>query len=210
MVEQPKIIEQQEDEQHDQTSNEQNVKHRTIFIAFFRSGMLGYGGGPSAIPLIHREVVERYQWFDDKEFADTLALANTLPGPIATKMAGYIGYRIKGIGGMLNAIIATVIPTVILMIILLTTLSSFKHMSWVAGMTKAVVPVVCVMLGVMTWDFLKMANKELGWLKNIIIVVFSIVAIEVFSIHPAIIIIVLMSLAWLPKLHDKNKLGVKK
>ncbi|MFB6468840.1 chromate transporter [Cytobacillus sp. Hz8] len=186
------------------------MKHRTIFIAFFRSGMLGYGGGPSAIPLIHREVVERYQWFDDKEFADTLALANTLPGPIATKMAGYIGYRIKGIGGMLNAIIATVIPTVILMIILLTTLSSFKHMSWVAGMTKAVVPVVCVMLGVMTWDFLKMANKELGWLKNIIIVVFSIVAIEVFSIHPAIIIIVLMSLAWLPKLHDKNKLGVKK
>ncbi|SFA48958.1 chromate transporter [Parageobacillus thermantarcticus] len=31
-----------------------------LFLAFFRVGMLGYGGGPSAIPLVHQEVVERY------------------------------------------------------------------------------------------------------------------------------------------------------
>ena len=30
------------------------MRQLDIFIAFFRSGMLGYGGGPSAIPLVKR------------------------------------------------------------------------------------------------------------------------------------------------------------
>ena len=94
-------------------------KHWHIFIAFFRVGMLGFGGGPASIPLIQREVVQKYHWMDDEEFSDILAIANTLPGPVATKLAGYIGYRVSGWIGMLNSLIASVIPTVILLIILL-------------------------------------------------------------------------------------------
>lgn len=57
--------------------------------------MLGYGGGPGSIPLIHKEVVDKYEWMSDEDFGDLLALANTLPGPIATKLAGYIGHRVS-------------------------------------------------------------------------------------------------------------------
>ena len=64
------------------------MKQVQLFMAFFRVGMLGYGGGPSSIPLVHKEVVEKYKWMNDDEFADVLALRNTLPGPISTKMAG--------------------------------------------------------------------------------------------------------------------------
>lgn len=63
-------------------------KQLDIFIAFFRSGILGFGGGPSAIPLVHKEVVGTYQWMSDEEFADVLSIGNTLPGPIATKWPG--------------------------------------------------------------------------------------------------------------------------
>ena len=77
-----------------------------IFIAFFRSGMLGFGGGPSSIPLVHKEVVGTFKWMNDDEFSDVLALGNTLPGPINTKMAGYIGYRVGGIMGLIVALIA--------------------------------------------------------------------------------------------------------
>ena len=40
-----------------------------IFIAFFRSGMLGFGGGPSSIPLVHKEVVGTFKWMDDQQFS---------------------------------------------------------------------------------------------------------------------------------------------
>ena len=75
------------------------MRQLDIFIAFFRSGMLGYGGGSSAIPLVKKEVVDTYKWMNDDEFGDLLAIANTLPGPIATKLAGYIGYRVGGYFG---------------------------------------------------------------------------------------------------------------
>lgn len=176
------------------------MKQRDIFIAFFRSGILGFGGGPSAIPLVHKEVVDTFKWMDSDEFGDTLALANALPGPINTKMAGYIGYRVGGILGMLNALIATMVPTIVLMIILLTALNNFKDQPWVAGMTKAIVPVVAVMLATLTWDFVKKSTKSsLGWGWTLLFIVASLVLIEYVNIHPGIIIFITLMAALLKK-----------
>jgi chromate transporter len=181
------------------------MKQLQLFFAFFRVGMLGYGGGPSSIPLIHKEVVQKYKWMNDDEFSDVLALGNALPGPIATKMAGYIGYRVAGIIGMLNAVLATTIPTIILMIILLTFLSSVKDEPWVLGMTKAVVPVVAVMLGVLTWEFMKQANSSLGLLATMIFSMGSLMALEFFHVHPAILIGVLLFSALVIKGEKTNE-----
>jgi chromate transporter len=163
-----------------------------LFLAFFRVGMLGYGGGPSSIPLVHKEVVEKYKWMNDDEFSDVLALGNTLPGPIGTKMAGYIGYRVAGVIGMINAVAATIVPTIVLMIVLLTFLASFKDQPWVQGMTKAVVPVVAVMLASLTWDFYKKSHETLGWKIAVGIIIASFVLIQFAGIHPAVLIAILL------------------
>ncbi|MBT2661818.1 chromate transporter [Bacillus sp. ISL-45] len=189
------------------------MKQLDLFLAFFRVGMLGYGGGPSSIPLVHKEVVEKYKWMNDDEFADVLALGNTLPGPIATKMAGYIGYRVAGFTGMVNAVMATIVPTILLMIVLLTSISSFKDLPWVAGMTKAVVPVVGVMLATLTWDFFKKSNETLGKVNAGLMVVGGLILMEVLNVHPAILILVLLILAIAkkdktPKVEKKIERGV--
>ncbi|MBU9711710.1 chromate transporter [Evansella tamaricis] len=175
------------------------MKQAKIFMAFFRVGMLGYGGGPASIPLIHQEVVQKYEWMTSDEFSDILAIGNTLPGPIATKMAGYIGYRISGVTGMINAIIASVIPTVILMIILLTSLASFRDYPWVQGMTHGVLPVVAVMMGVLTWSFIERSKKDFGWWKVAALVALSVVLIQLIGLHPAIVIAVLIAMVLLKK-----------
>ncbi|MGE6257365.1 chromate transporter [Heyndrickxia sporothermodurans] len=181
------------------------MKQWDIFIAFFRSGMLGYGGGLSAIPLMHREVVKTYKWMDDEEFSDILALANTLPGPINTKMAGYIGWRVGGFFGLLTALAAAVLPTVILMIILLTALHAYNDKPWVRGMSRAVVPIAGVMLGVLTWDFIKKSKNSMGWLSTIVVIAISIVVMQVLGLHPAIMIVGLLGAALLSKQKPKEK-----
>ncbi|MCS0673379.1 chromate transporter [Cytobacillus firmus] len=176
------------------------MKQADIFMAFFRVGILGYGGGPSSIPLVHKEVVDKYKWMDTDEFGDVLALGNALPGPIATKMAGYIGYRVGGILGMVNALVATMVPTIVIMIILLTALNTFKDQPWVTGMTQAVIPVVAVMLATLTWDFVKKSTKSsLGWGWTLLFVAASLVLLEFVNVHPAIIIFVLLAAALLKK-----------
>ncbi|CAM3902032.1 chromate transporter [Alkalicoccus chagannorensis] len=167
-------------------------EHGNIFMAFLRVGLLGYGGGPAAIPLIQREAVDTYEWMDENEFSDILAIGNTLPGPIATKMAGYIGYRVKGYTGMLNAIAASVLPTVILMIALLVSLASFRELDWVQGMTYGVMPVVAVMLGMLTWSFLQKSTSDLGWKVMLFLVLLSALLIELAGLHPAAFIAALI------------------
>lgn len=169
---------------------------KEIFIAFFRSGILGFGGGPAAIPLVHKEVVGTFGMMTDQEFSDVLAIGNTLPGPIATKMAGYIGYRVGGVLGMVNAIAATVLPTAVALILFLTVLREYKDLPFIQGMTNGVVPIVGVMMALLTWEFLKKGKNSLGWLRGSVILVAS--AIPLFAgVHPGIVVGVLLALAFL-------------
>ncbi|WP_078577477.1 chromate transporter [Salipaludibacillus agaradhaerens] len=165
------------------------MKQINLFMAFLRVGLLGYGGGPAAIPLIQKEVVERYGWIEEEELSDILAIGNTLPGPIATKMAGYIGFRIAGVIGMINALVASVIPTVALLIFVLFSLASFREYEWVQGMTRGVLPVVAVMLGVLTWGFIKKSTADFGWLRVMFLVILSVITLQLLGVHPAILIV---------------------
>lgn len=181
------------------------MKQKDIFIAFFRSGMLGYGGGLSAIPLMQHEVVIRYKWMSEEEFSDVLALANTLPGPINTKLAGYIGWRVAGWRGMLNALLAAVVPTLILMILLLTVLNAYKDRPWVQGMAKGVIPVAGVMIGILAWDFIILSKRLMGWVPTIILTVISIIILQYLGVHPAFLILALLVTALLSREKKKEK-----
>ncbi|PTX64694.1 chromate transporter [Melghirimyces profundicolus] len=165
-----------------------------IFLAFFRVGMLGYGGGPSSIPLVHGEVVKKYKWMNDEEFSDVLALGNALPGPIATKMAGYIGYRVSGIKGCLVGVAAMVLPTVLIMIFLLGFLMAYKDSPRVQGMTAAVRPVVAVMLTVLAYSFFKKSWGEQKGAGTVAIAGVTALALF-FDTHPALVIGALLILA---------------
>src|SRR5690606_27636570 len=98
-----------------------------IFVAFFISGMLGFGGGPASIPLIENEVVDRSAWLPTQQFSEIIALGNALPGPINTKLAGYIGYIEGGWFGAFVGIFATVAPSLMLMIALLSVVLKYKE-----------------------------------------------------------------------------------
>lgn len=181
-----------------------NIKvHKNIFLAFFRAGMLGYGGGLSAIPLMQREVVLIYKWMDDEEFSDVLALANTLPGPINTKLSGYIGYKIGGSVGLIIALIATVLPTALLMILLLTTLNAYKDKEWVQGMSMGVLPIAGVMIGILARNFIFLSKKLMGWKPTIILTIISVLAMEALGLHPAILILILIVAALFSKEKDE-------
>lgn len=172
------------------------MKQRQIFVAFLRSGILGFGGGPAGIPLIKKEVVERYHLMTEDEFYETMAIGNTLPGPIVTKLAGYIGYKVGGIWGMLNATFAAVIPSVIMIIVLFKVLFGLGNTDVVQGMTNGVLPIIAVlMLGVFI-DLMKKTKKSFGWLKGLSILAIAMIAIVIMKIHPGIVVGIAILLAF--------------
>lgn len=160
-----------------------------IFLAFFISNILGYGGGPSTIPLIQNEVVNRYGWMSMTEFGEVLALGNALPGPIATKMAGYIGYDQGGILGAAIAVFATVAPSLVLMIALLGLLYRYRNSPKVKRMTLLIRPLIAVLLGILTYEFFFSSYTDAGLIHTLILIGSSAFLLVRAKVHPAFVII---------------------
>lgn len=177
------------------TNQQQLTKDKSysdLTWAMFRTGVLGFGGGPSIIPLIRHEAVNRYRWIDNDEFGEIVAIANALPGPIATKMAGYLGYRLKGSLGAVVAIIAHILPSSAAMIALLSIVSYLSDSEVIQNMIAAVIPVVAVMLGVMAYEFGEKAVKGLGKWIGIGGFALSFLLLQIFKVPEAIVIILFL------------------
>lgn len=159
-----------------------------IFLAFFIPSILGYGGGPASIPLIENQVVATYSWMTTAEFSDTLAIANALPGPIATKLAGYIGYEQGGILGAFIALLATVGPSLILMLLLLSLLYRNRNSPRVKRLSSFVLPAIAVLMADLTFDFFATSIAGINWIPTIVRAVISYFAMERFKVHPAMVI----------------------
>ncbi|MFG6120191.1 chromate transporter [Thalassobacillus sp. B23F22_16] len=160
-----------------------------IFWAFFISNLLGYGGGPSTIPLIQNEVVDRYEWMTLNEFGDLFAIANVLPGPIATKMAGFIGYQVGGGLGSFLALAATILPSAIAVILLFKFVNVFKESPQVKLMTKTVQPVIAILLGVLAYNFFLTALEDSGLMHLTILTAAGLLSMNKLKVHPALVII---------------------
>lgn len=159
-----------------------------LFLALFVPGIVGYGGGPAFIPLIQYEVVDRYGWFTVEEFGKVLALGNALPGPIATKMAGFIGYQLAGVEGAGVALFATVAPSLIAMLMLMGVLYKFKDSLRVKKMTALIRPTIAVLLGTIALQFVQAGYMKAGTWHTIFLIVVSFFLMEKWKVHPALVI----------------------
>jgi len=160
-----------------------------LFIAFLIPGILGYGGGPAAIPLVQVEVVERYGWMTNSEFSEMVAAANALPGPVATKMAGFVGYDQAGILGALVALFAAVGPSLLMMILLINLIWKYKESIYVKSLTRWIRPIIAVLMIVLTYQFFADAYAMNGLFITIILLIGSYVLLERVKMHPAFVIL---------------------
>lgn len=160
-----------------------------IFKANFIANILGYGGGPATIPLLEHEVVDTYGWYTMQEFSEIVAMGNGLPGPIATKLAAQVGFDMGGTLGSFIALIATIAPTMILMLILLSVLMKFKQSPIVIRLTLYVRPAIAVLLGVMTYNFFFNASETAGMMHTAIIGVASLIFLEKFKVNPVFVVV---------------------
>lgn len=160
-----------------------------LFLAFFIPNILGYGGGPAIIPLIEAEVVGRYGWMSAQQFAETLAIGNALPSPIATKMAGQIGHDVAGVPGAMVALLATVAPSLLLMVAALGVIYRYRHSPRVKRMSQWVRPVIAMMMAWLAFGFLQTGIQQIGGLHTLLIGVPAAIALIHFKIHPALVVL---------------------
>lgn len=157
-----------------------------LLISFAKIGAVAYGGGPSMVPILKAEVVERQKWIKTDDFMDALAIGNALPGPIVTKMAAAIGYRKAGWPGAVSALIGIILPSALALVVLMGFVSLVKDNPMVKSMLKGLRPVVVAMLAYAAWDMAPTALKDY---PTIAIAMIALALMILTPIHPALIIV---------------------
>jgi len=160
-----------------------------LLLGFLIANILGYGGGPASIPLIYKEVVDRYVWVTPNDFSNIIALGNALPGPIATKIAAYVGYDVGGVAGSIIALAATIVPSAVALIVMLKLLQKHRESKVVKGISLLVQPVIAVLMVILTWDMSKDSIADIGWLQTTIIAAVAWWAMAVKKLHPAFVVL---------------------
>src|SRR5689334_5493491 len=89
-----------------------------IFWYFLKLGWLAFGGPIGQIGLMHLEMVERRRWISEDEFVRALNFCHLLPGPEATQLAIYVGYKKRGYWAGILAGVLFILPGYITLSIL--------------------------------------------------------------------------------------------
>ncbi|MCF8510563.1 MAG: chromate efflux transporter [Rhodobacteraceae bacterium] len=113
---------------------------------FARIGLMSFGGPAAQIALMHREIVEKHRWVDEKDYLSALSFCMLLPGPEAMQLATWIGWRSHGTRGGLIAGGLFVLPGALVVLALSAIYAAFGQVPAVAalfaGVQAAVVAVV--------------------------------------------------------------------
>ena len=102
------------------------VSRATLFSAFLKIGLLGFGG---VMPWARRVLVEERRWLTDREFAELIGMCQVLPGPNVVNLAVILGARWQGAVGSLLALTGILFVPVIAVIALATFYASVAHSS---------------------------------------------------------------------------------
>lgn len=108
---------------------------RDLFGGFLLIGLSGFGG---VLPHARHALVESKRWMTEREFAETLALGQALPGPNIVNMGLMMGYRFRGIVGALACVTGLMAAPMVIVLALAAVYSQYAHLPLVQRVTAGV------------------------------------------------------------------------
>lgn len=158
-----------------------------LFLVFLKIGLCAIGGAYSFLPLIEREVVEKYNWLTKAEFLDMVGVFRIFPGAISVKYATYTGYKIAGIPGAVAANLGNILGPSILVLFALGFYIKYKNLPSVKGAFDMIQLAVFAMIIAVAFQLVNV--NQLVQLRSLLIIIICFTLFIYTKVHPALIII---------------------
>ncbi len=118
-----------------------------LFLSFLQIGLLSFGGGYAAMPLIKEHVVTQHDWLTMTEFTDLITISQMTPGPIAVNSATFVGNKIAGIFGSIVATCGCIFPSCLLVTVIAWFYLKYKEMKMFQRVLESLRPAVVALIG---------------------------------------------------------------
>lgn len=153
---------------------------------FLKIGAIGFGGGVAMLAIIRKSLVSEKKWISDNDLATAVALGQMIPGPFVPNYVEYIGFRLRGIKGMITSVVAFLLPGVIAIMFLSYLYFQTQRVVLINDIFLWIQPVI---IGILVWATVDMAKLYLKDIKSYIITIFALTT-SLIKIEPIIIILI--------------------
>ncbi len=124
---------------------------------------------------MHREVVERRGWLDERRFTDALNFCMLLPGPEALQLAIYLGWKLHGTRGGLVAGLGFIGPAILLLLALSYAYARFGSLPAAEGVLLGLKAAVVVLVA---QALVKIGRRALRSPLHVLLAVLAFIALE--------------------------------
>ena len=131
--------------------------------------------GPASVGLLYKEAVGKIM--TESQFVEAVGFSNVLPGSEALKLAMFVGFAAGGIPGVLTALLGSILPPTVMMLVVAATLQRFQHENWMEGFVTGMSPAVAALITVVAWELFRASSKKSINRRTLLIAVLSAIAL---------------------------------
>ncbi len=166
----------------------------SLFLTFFKIGIVAFGGGYAMIPMIEADVVDKRKWINKDEFLNLVVVAQTCPGVFAVNISTFIGYKLRKTPGAVVSAIGASLPSFLIILILATVWREFQEVPVIAAAFRGIRPAVVALIAVPTFSLARTAKLTVYtcWIP-----VLSALLIWLFGVNPVIVLLAAAFLGYL-------------
>jgi chromate transporter len=144
---------------------------------FLKLGSSGFGGPIALVGYMQRDLVEQRGWFTETEYRQGLALAQTMPGPLAAQLAMWFGYLQAGALGAAAVALPFVAPACVLVTAVAILYTHYQGLAVVHDVFLGVGPAVLAIIAIAAYKLARTTNKADPLLWGIAAAVCAVTAI---------------------------------
>jgi chromate transporter len=123
-----------------------------LFWLFLRINLLT-SSGPASVGLLYKDAVGKIM--SETQFVEAVGFSNVLPGSEALKLAMFVGYAAGGLGGTVAALLGSILPPTVSMLIVTLAVQQFEGEVWLQGFVRGMLPAVAVLISYAAWKLFR-------------------------------------------------------
>lgn len=130
-----------------------------LVLYFAKLGSWGFGGPIALCGYMHRDLVAARRWYTDEEYQQGLAIAQTMPGPLAAQLAMWLGYLERGSVGALAVTLPFVLPPFLIVTAVAILYAEYQGLPIVQDLFFGVAPAVMAIVAIAAYKLGRSTNK---------------------------------------------------
>jgi len=130
--------------------------------------------GPASVGLLYDEAVGKVM--TEAQFVEAVGFSNVLPGSEALKLAMFVGFAAGGIPGVFTALLGSILPPTVMMLIVAAILQQLQHENWLKGFVTGMSPAVAALIVTVAWELFPARTRKIGR-RTLLITALSAVAL---------------------------------